>query len=132
MSRTSDINVSLGKRTREANLWGADVFISNHINAGGGEGEEVWCSINGGKWREYAIRVEKNLSKIFKARGVKTKAGKNGDYFYVIRATNMPAILVEFAFIDNANDVAKLKKNLYTIKICRGGCLWGVKSAFCL
>lgn len=109
MSRTSDKTLSLGARVNDANKWGADVFISNHINAGGGEGEEVWCSIFGGKGRDYATTVEKHLSKIFKSRGVKTKKGSNGDYFYVIRGTRMPAILVEFGFIDNKNDAAKLK-----------------------
>jgi N-acetylmuramoyl-L-alanine amidase len=109
MSRTSDTTVSLSTRVSQANQWGADVFISNHINAGGGIGEEVWCSIYGGTGRKYATRAEKNLSEIFKSRGVKTKQGSNGDYFYVIKATSMPAILVEFAFIDNVSDAAKLK-----------------------
>ncbi|WP_461206494.1 N-acetylmuramoyl-L-alanine amidase [Clostridium sp. DL1XJH146] len=109
MSRTGDATLSLSARVNDANTWGADVFISNHINAGGGTGEEVWCSIYGGLGRTYATRVEKNLSEIFKSRGVKTKRGSNGDYFYVIRATRMPAILPEFAFIDSESDTDKLK-----------------------
>ncbi|GAA0178517.1 hypothetical protein SH2C18_15560 [Clostridium sediminicola] len=125
MSRYSDRTISLGTRTREANKWGADVFISNHINAGGGTGEEVWCSIYGGKGKEYASRVEKYLSQIFKSRGVKSKKGKYGDYFYVIRGTNMPAILVEFAFIDSASDTNKLK-NSYIVQKCAESVVYGV------
>ncbi len=109
MSRDRNVAVSLSQRVNEANSWGADVFIANHINAGGGIGEEVWCSIYGGMGRIYATKVEKNLSEIFKSRGVKTKQGSNGDYFYVIRETTMPAILVESGFIDNAEDAKKLK-----------------------
>ncbi|MCY6372583.1 N-acetylmuramoyl-L-alanine amidase [Clostridium ganghwense] len=110
ISRTTDKYVDLSVRTTEANNWGADIFISNHINAGGGVGEEVWCSIYGGKGREYATKVEKELSTLFKSRGVKTKRGSDGDYFYVIRETIMPAILNEIGFIDNTEDAAKLKK----------------------
>lgn len=110
LSRSTDVFIELIQRTKLANDWNADVFISNHINAGGGKGEEVWCSIVGGKGREYAERVEKELSKLFISRGVKTRQGKNGDYLYVIRTTKMPAILNEFGFIDNKEDAANLSK----------------------
>lgn len=39
-SRTGDQTVSLGQRTNAANSWGADYFLSIHINAGGGTGFE--------------------------------------------------------------------------------------------
>jgi len=35
MSRTTDKTVSLSERTNDANKWGADLFVSIHINAGG-------------------------------------------------------------------------------------------------
>ncbi len=110
MSRTEDKTVSLEARIQDANRWRADVFISNHINAGGGQGVEVWHSIVGGKSKEYAKRVEEKLRMIFKSRGLKTREGRNGDYLFVIRATNMPAILNEFGFIDNIEDTTKLKR----------------------
>src|SRR5690625_5241178 len=40
MSRTGDATVSLSERTNEANNWGADFFLSIHINSGGGTGYE--------------------------------------------------------------------------------------------
>src|SRR5699024_992208 len=40
MSRTGDQTVSLMQRTNDANSWGADYFLSIHINAGGGTGYE--------------------------------------------------------------------------------------------
>jgi hypothetical protein len=125
LSRTSDQTLSLSARTSAANAWGADVFISNHINAGGGEGEEVWCSIYGGKGREYATRVEKNLSVIFKSRGVKTKQGSNGDYFYVIKASNMPCILNEFGFIDSVSDSQKFK-DASILQKCAEAVVYGI------
>lgn len=42
MSRTSDITRNLDYRTSEANTWGADIFVSIHINAGGGTGFESY------------------------------------------------------------------------------------------
>lgn len=110
MSRIDDKTVTLESRTQDANKWGADVFISNHINAGGGAGIEIWHSILGGKGKEYASSVEKYLKNIFKSRGLKSRQGRDGDYFFVIRKTNMPAILNEFGFIDNVEDVAKLRR----------------------
>ncbi|MCY6356509.1 N-acetylmuramoyl-L-alanine amidase [Clostridium sp. ZS2-4] len=110
MSRSTDRYVSLRARTSKANQWGADVFISNHINAGGGVGEEVWYSIYGGKGKQYAANVERNLSEIFKSRGIKKKSGRYGDYLYIIRTTTMPAILNEFGFIDRLEDYHKLNR----------------------
>src|SRR5690625_4189365 len=40
MSRTGDTYPSLTQRTNEANAWGADAFVSIHINSGGGVGYE--------------------------------------------------------------------------------------------
>ena len=40
MSRTGDTFPSLAARTNQANSWGADFFLSVHINAGGGTGYE--------------------------------------------------------------------------------------------
>ena len=40
MSRTGDTTLSLTERTNMANSWGADYFLSVHINAGGGTGFE--------------------------------------------------------------------------------------------
>src|SRR4051812_43490167 len=40
ISRTSDISKSLPERTNEANTWGADFYLSIHINVGGGTGYE--------------------------------------------------------------------------------------------
>jgi len=40
MSRTANKTVTLQQRTNAANNWGADLFLSIHINAGGGTGFE--------------------------------------------------------------------------------------------
>src|SRR5699024_7533991 len=47
MTRTTDKYLSLTERTNIANNWGADAFISVHINSGGGTGFESFI-YNGG------------------------------------------------------------------------------------
>lgn len=111
LSRSTDKYLSLKERTDMANAWGADLFISNHVNAGGGQGSEVWASLYDSRSRAYASRVAQNLSLIFRNRGVKTRQGSNGDYLHVIRESKMTAILVEHGFIDNSIDVMHLKSD---------------------
>lgn len=109
MSRDSDVYRTLAERTREANDWGADLFISNHVNAGGGVGAEVFHSIYGGPGKTIAERVMSNLTGIFRSRGTKSRQGQNGDYYHVIREAHMPSILLEHGFIDNVEDANILK-----------------------
>src|SRR5690625_1750717 len=49
MSRTTDKYLSLSERTNHANRVNADIFVSIHINAGGGTGIETWKMANGPK-----------------------------------------------------------------------------------
>ncbi|WP_416147935.1 N-acetylmuramoyl-L-alanine amidase [Salipaludibacillus sp. HK11] len=120
LSRESDVFISLKQRTDMAKQWGADLFVSNHINAGGGRGSEVYYSVYdnslyGGVGRKHAIDITNNLSTYFYNRGAKTRQGQNGDFYHVIRETNMPAVLVEQGFIDNTGDVTTLTNNLTNI-----------------
>lgn len=101
----NSVNASLSVRTRLANDWGADLFVSIHCNAGGGTGTETY-SYEGGisSGCRLAQAVQKRMVQRIGLtnRGVKTKS------LYVLHYTNMPAILVETAFIDRAGDAAVL------------------------
>ncbi len=104
------------ERTNTANSLGADLYISNHVNSGGGCGSEVWYSIVGGDSKEYAVAASNALSDIFVNRGAKTRMGDGGkDYYHVIRETSMPAIIIEHGFIDCASD-ADILKNEQSLK----------------
>ncbi|WP_262359976.1 N-acetylmuramoyl-L-alanine amidase family protein [Gracilibacillus massiliensis] len=109
VTRAEDNFISLSDRTRAANNWGAELYISNHINAGGGRGAEVFHSIYGGPSKTLAEEIMKNLSNIFVSRGTKSRQGENGDYYHVIREANMPSVLIEHGFIDNSIDANILK-----------------------
>ena len=101
----NSVNASLSARTRMANDWGADLFVSIHCNAGGGTGTETY-SYQAGISSAYKLAqaVQKRMVEMvgLPDRGVKTKS------LYVLHYTNMPAILVETAFIDHKSDAVVL------------------------
>ena len=118
LTRDSDVTLSSDNRPGVAlSKFGNDkdvIIISNHINAGGGEGAEVI----------YALRNNDNLSKL-----LLNKIGEKGqlrrkyyqrrlpsdmskDYYYMLRNTqNAETVIVEYGFIDNIKDANKLKNN---------------------
>ncbi|WP_264737317.1 N-acetylmuramoyl-L-alanine amidase [Cytobacillus firmus] len=117
MSRTGDQTVSLSERTNAANAWGADFFLSVHINAGGGTGYEdyVYPGV-GAPTTTYQNNIHTEVIKLvdFYDRG------KKQANFHVLRETIMPALLTENGFIDNANDAAKLKSSTFIENLARG------------
>lgn len=100
------VSESINMRARLSNEWGAELFISIHTNAGGGKGTETLVYSKNGRAYEYAQKVQKSIVTRLKTadRGVKVRTDLG-----VLRHTDCPAILVEIAFIDNANDVMLLK-----------------------
>lgn len=123
-TREGDTTVSLGDRSTEANASTADIFISLHHNALNGDAEGIETF-----YYEYTVGYEPAqnseehndgqrlansayLAELIQAeliagtdavdRGVKT------DTFSVLRETDVPAVLVEFGFIDNDSERAQL------------------------
>ena len=108
MSRTSNnTDTSINSMAREANNWGADLVISIHNNAGGGDGFEVYHTVSGGKGKTLAQNIEAEVKKIGQnSRGLKTRRDTDGtDYYGMIRLTEAPAVICEGVFVDNATDV---------------------------
>lgn len=100
----------LAEICQDANSWEADLFVSNHFNAGGGDGYEALVysqnRVELGKiFEKYVLGIGQN------SRGVKIRAGLS-----VLKNTHMPAIINEGAFVDNLADIqdwneeAELKK----------------------
>ena len=105
---TSD-NSSINKRVEMANAWEADLFISIHCNSHwlkSATGTESFVYSKNSKAYGLAEGIIKSVSAKLdlKNRGVKTKSSLG-----VLRKTNMPALLIETAFISNVNDAQKLK-----------------------
>lgn len=117
MSRTGDQTVSLPERTNAANAWAADFLLSVHINAGGGTGYEDYIYPGvGTPTTTYQNNIHSEVLKLvnFSDRGKKTAN------FHMLRESNMPAVLTENGFIDNANDASKLKTSSFIESIARG------------
>ena len=118
-TRTSDITLTPTERTEKIlNQFGnySDVIvISNHINAGGGDGAEVI----------YALRNNNNLSNLIlenfekagqnvrKAYQRRLPSDTSKDYYFIHRNTGITQpVIVEYGFLDSSgDDVNQLKNN---------------------
>lgn len=90
------VSSSLQNRADISNAFGANVFVSIHCNAGGGEGVETYIIARGGQAEQIARRVQDSMVQLGRRdRGVKVAN------LAVLRLTKAPAILVEIGFIDN-------------------------------
>ena len=126
ISRTSDIDSSINSKVAASNAFKADVCMDIHINAGGGDGSEVYYSHVSPNGKRLAQAIVDSMVKIGQnTRGIKTKLDTDGtDYFGMIRMTDAPAVLVECAFIDNANDIkiinTEAKRKIFGYAIADG------------
>ncbi|CEI80840.1 Sporulation-specific N-acetylmuramoyl-L-alanine amidase [Oceanobacillus oncorhynchi] len=113
MSRRSDVFVELTERANHANRWGADYFVSFHNNAFNGStgGFESYI-YNGGVSQETRNRQNDIHSYISSRLNVSDRGQKSAN-FNVLRNTDMPAILIEYLFIDNFTENALLKSDSY-------------------
>lgn len=97
---------SLRLRVDDANAWGADYFISLHTNASSipsATGSEAFVYSKPSSAADLAedILVGLNNYTGLRNRGVFARSG-----LYVLRKTQMPAILLELGFITNASDAS--------------------------
>ncbi len=128
-TRTGDTFTKLTDRAKKANDAGADLFISIHINAGGGTGFETFIHPNAPATTQNI--QEKIHTSIFQAmnedastrdRGMKTAN------FVVLRETAMPAVLTESLFLDHNIDAQRLHSESF-LKIIAEGHAIGIANA---
>ena len=104
---------SLRARVDAANSWPADYFISIHVNSNNNpniNGSEVYIYRTGTRAEQLATAI---LNEIVRRVGTKNNGVRTNPALYVLRRTNMPAVLVELAYISNENDVEKLENDQY-------------------
>ena len=111
LTRSTDVFHTLSKRADIANDYDADVFISNHVNAGGGTGYESYVYTN-------ASAASKALQNVLNDEALATAKkyglGAHGEdrkraNYQVLRETKMPALLTEICYIDSKD--SRLLKN---------------------
>lgn len=120
MTRTNDEYLPKDERIKRIKeLYNNDpntILISNHINAGNGEGAEVVYSLKNND--TFANMILNNIGekgqikrKVYQRR---LPENPNLDYYYILRESgNLEPVLIEYGFIDNINDSKKLKNNLF-------------------
>lgn len=92
-------NDSLTAVCNDANSWGADLFVSIHFNAGGGDGYEALV------YSQKRIELGKLFEKHVLSAGQNSRGVKLRPDLYVLKYTSMPAIINEGAFVDNRKDI---------------------------
>lgn len=113
---------SLRIRTEEANAFGADAFISIHVNSSNIEsatGSEAYVFRRDTSAFSLAEDILLRLSEAtgYASRGVFVRPS-----LYVLRNTDMPAVLVELGFISNREEAIYMYENptLYARGIYNG------------
>jgi len=109
----------LQARVDYANARGADLFISLHANGASSRsarGTETYASPRDYLGRRLAPIVNRE---IVSATGLRNRGAHTAD-FYVCRWSNMPAILVETAFISSPRDAYLLKQTWFRRRVARG------------
>lgn len=95
---------SLAARVNDANSWGADYFISLHTNASenaAASGSEAFAFSRNSA--AFALG-EDILTWLNRITGLRNRGMSVRTNLYVLRRTQMPAVLVELGFITNPGD----------------------------
>ena len=114
---------SVTSRVREANSWGADIFVSIHTTA------STNPSANGAEALIYSTSAEQSyalaeniITEMTAITGLRNRGIVERPGLYVLRRTKMPAVLVELGFITNPSDAELMANspNLFALGIYRG------------
>ena len=119
LTRNSDETLDQNARIKRIkNLTNLDkdvIIVSNHLNAGGGDGAEIIYALRNTDALSKLIAREfensgQNVRKYYQRR---LPSNPSKDYYYIMRDTpNAEAIIVEYGFLDSsADDVDQLKNN---------------------
>lgn len=118
MTRTTDETLGPSVRPERAQSFygnGKDIIVlSNHINAGGGDGAEVIYSLRNNDTLAKRITNEiaktgQNVRKYFQRR---LPSNPSKDYYYLLRDTpNNETLIVEYGFADSSGDDVSMIKN---------------------
>ena len=111
----TNTSTSLAERVRMANQWPAHYFISLHCNA------NVNPNVNGSEMYIYQFNTQSNwlaqhiMNGIVRNTRLRDNGIRENPSLYVLRNTQMPAVLVEMGYLTNFNDSVILRDNLWNV-----------------
>ena len=118
LTRDSDVTLNPNDRINEIlSFLGNNpnvVVISNHLNAGGGDGAEVIYALRNSSYLADLIlnnigNTGQNTRRVYQRR---LPSNPTKDYYYILRDTGLTEpVIVEYGFIDNEDDLSFLKNN---------------------
>lgn len=113
-TRSTDTFVSLMERANKANAWGADVFLSLHINAMSETSngyEDYIARVTGSKTENLQNILHDQVVPVLKKYDIKDRGKRKADYI-VLKYSHMSAILTETLFITNPREASLLKQEV--------------------
>ena len=120
LTRDDDITLNPTDRVNKVlSIYGNDpdvIVLSNHINAGSGDGAEVIYALRNDDTLSRTILNElskagQNVRKVYQRR---LTSDPSKDYYYMLRNTpNTESIIIEYGFLDSKGDDVNLLKNNY-------------------
>ena len=112
--------VDIPDRVAQANAWGADLYIDMHHNAAGkvfpGGGVEAFSYPGSAKGKEYRDAIYKS---VLEAGGLKGNRSNplQEKKFDSLALTNMPAVLIEYGYMDSTVDAPVILDREYSKKV---------------
>lgn len=109
--------VDIPERTAKANDWDADIYIDMHhnagINGGNGGGVVAFCYPNSEKGKGYRNAI---YEAVIAAGGLKGNRSQplQEKKFDSLSLTHMPAVLMEYGFMDSRTDVPVILDEAYS------------------
>ena len=107
----TDNDSALDFRTSDAAEWGADYFISLHINSYGEpsvDGIEVYTATTEGEQYELGKKL---LNGLLDSTQLDDRGMRDGSHLRVLKNAKMPAVLLEMGYISNLNDATLLDES---------------------
>ena len=120
LTRDSDITLSPKDRIKEIKKYfdrsKDTIVISNHLNAGGGDGAEVIYALRDKSTLAKKIldNIEKTGQNVRKYYQLRLPSNSSKDYYFIHRDTkDNESIIVEYGFVDSSKDDVNQIKNNY-------------------
>ncbi len=124
-TRISDVDMTLSNRAAFASQYGADLFVSLHMNANLNRtvyGTEVYYSTSNNSPNGAGL-TSKTLANIFCDKissnlGTKNR-GSRSEKYTVVHKNTVPAVLIELGFMSTESDFAKLSDPTFQDKAAK-------------